>query len=337
MDDPFYPEEKPKRRINATNSSSSFLLFGVIAFMLLGAGLFILSASPSQPIERIALSTEVFHQEASPTPTIRLPSIESDRGVLAFSSNRQNKWQLYLIDADGEQIVALDDLPLLDLAYPAWSSDGRQLAFQTANRRLGVIDADGMREYGSGSVIAPSWSPDGTRIVYTAFQSGVGWDLYVITLATESIQRLTFHASNDAYPSWSADGLTIAFNSMRDGNDQIYLIDADGENLRRITENSDSDRYPVWSPDSTQIAFSSDRGGNGYDLWVMNADGSDPRVLVESMGDNIMNAWSPDGTQIAFSTDRDGNWEIYLLTIASGELRRLTNNDAADQFAVWRR
>ncbi|MCU0497688.1 MAG: hypothetical protein MUF87_10085 [Anaerolineae bacterium] len=333
MNDPFYPEEKPKR---GRPSDRSLLWFSIGAsvslFFLFGLGMLIFLFAVPENVPRAVIRTPL------PTPpVVRLPDVQSDRGVLAFSTNRQNAWQIHLIDAYGEQTVGLNDLTLIDTAHSSWSPDGRQLAFQTINRRLGVIGADGMREYEqTGSMLAPAWSPDGTQIAYTQYQDA-SWDLYVITLDTESIQRLTFHPSDDAYPSWSPNGDRLVFTSKRDGNEEIYLIDTNGENVRRLTDDADSDRHPVWSPDSTQIAFSSNRNGSGYDLWVMNANGTDARLLVESEGDNIMNDWSPNGTEIAFSTNRDGNWEIYLLTIASGELRRLTNNDAADQFATWRR
>jgi TolB protein len=62
------------------------------------------------------------------------------------------------------------------------------------------------------------------------------------------LQRLTNHAAADTQPAWSPDGSTIAFNSDRDGNSEIYLMNADGSAQTRITDNPSEDSDPAWQP-----------------------------------------------------------------------------------------
>ena len=125
--------------------------------------------------------------------------------------------------------------------------------------------------------------------------------------------NLTNHYATDWAPDWSPDGSQIAFQSFRDGNNEIYVMDADGQNQTRLTFNDRDDRRPVWSPDGRRIAFQSFRDGNN-EIYVMDADGQNQTRLTANDDDDESPSWSPDGQRIAFESDRDGNWEIYVIT-----------------------
>ena len=71
----------------------------------------------------------------------------------------------------------------------------------------------------------------------------------------------------------------IAFDSDRDGNDEIYVMNADGTGQTRLTNNVVSDLQSAWSPDGTKIAFQSTRDGNP-EIYAMNADGTAPTRLT---------------------------------------------------------
>ncbi|MEA2238256.1 MAG: TolB protein [Thermoanaerobaculia bacterium] len=122
----------------------------------------------------------------------------------------------------------------------------------------------------------------------------------------------------------------IAFNTNRDGNNEIYVMNIDGSGQTRLTSDPASDFGPAWSPDGTQIAFT-----RGLDIFVMNADGTNPIRLTAFTAINSAPAWSPDGRQIAFHSSRDGNFEIYVMNADGSNQTRLTNNAAGDFSPSW--
>jgi hypothetical protein len=134
----------------------------------------------------------------------------------------------------------------------------------------------------------------------------------------------------------------IAFVSIRDGNEDIYVMNADGSGQTRLTNDPANDLSPSWSPDGEKIAFSSFRdsteGNDNEDIYVMNADdGSGQTRLTNDPADDKFASWSPDGEKIAFSSNRDnGDNEIYVMNADDGSQKiRLTNNNANDLSSDW--
>jgi Tol biopolymer transport system component len=126
----------------------------------------------------------------------------------------------------------------------------------------------------------------------------------------------------------------IAFESARDGNNEIYVMNEDGSGLVNITNNPAYDYRATWSPDGSKIAFHSDRDGN-REIYVMNADGSGLQNLTNNPGDDDAPVWSPDGGRITFVSARDGNFETYVMNADGAGLQNLTNNPGGDREPVW--
>jgi hypothetical protein len=126
----------------------------------------------------------------------------------------------------------------------------------------------------------------------------------------------------------------IAFQSDRDGDDEIFIMNSDGSNLVQLTDNSDGDSHPTWSPDGSKIAFRSNRDGD-WEIFTMNSDGSDVVQLTDDSYSNAFPSWSPDGRQIAFSSDRDDDWEIFIMNSDGSNLVQLTDNSYTDDFPSW--
>jgi TolB protein len=109
-----------------------------------------------------------------------------------------------------------------------------------------------------GSYGMPRWSPDGTRIAFSAVVNGRP-DLFIMNADGSGLSNITHHPSGDAAPSWSPDGLRLAFSSDRDGPfDDIYVVTLETGEVIRVTLQTDwvSNEQPTWSPDGAQIAFS---------------------------------------------------------------------------------
>ncbi|MBC8142991.1 MAG: PD40 domain-containing protein, partial [Armatimonadetes bacterium] len=123
------------------------------------------------------------------------------------------------------------------------------------------------------------------------------------------------------------------FNSIRDGNYEIYSMNSDGTSQIRLTNSATDDDFPSYSPDGNKIVFSSSRDGN-YEIYSMNSDGTNPTRLTNSAGGDLYPSYSPDGNKIIFSSIRDGNYEIYSMNTSGSGLVRLTTNSADDFTSV---
>lgn len=84
---------------------------------------------------------------------------------------------------------------------------------------------------------------------------------------------------------------TIAFQSNRDGNNEIYIIDSDGENVTRLTNNGVDDNSPSWSPDGEWIAYESIQDDGNAQLFIIRADGSDIRQLTDNRYSDVRPYW----------------------------------------------
>ena len=256
---------------------------------------------------------------------------------------------IFVMNADGSNVKQLTDPSSSRNLDPAWSPDGRLIAFSgfqhcvfnapgtLCTSEIFTMNADGSRvtrltnRPNTGSYY-PTWSPDGRRIAFqnTTFRfpaSGVdAVDIYAMDADGSNPVRLTNDPGSDLAPSWSPDGSRIAFLSVRDGDEEIYVINADGSNPRRLTNSPGSDQFPAWSPDGTRIAFSSDRDGSpsleGRDIYVMNAaDGLGLVRLTDDPAYDTGPAWSPDGSRIAFTSGRDGSGLFVMNADGSGVVR----------------
>jgi erythromycin esterase-like protein len=142
----------------------------------------------------------------------------------------------------------------------------------------------------------------------------------------------------DMAPAWSPDGDRLAFQSNRDGNNEVYLMSASGATQRNVTRHPASDSSPAWSPDGARLAFVSDRDGN-EEIYVMSVEGSELLRLTDHPGADKSPAWSPDGQWLAFHADRysqvGANFDLHLVRADGSEVVRLTSHSDFDGFPTW--
>ena len=89
-------------------------------------------------------------------------------------------------------------------------------------------------------VQTPAWSPDGRKLAFVSRRDGNS-EIYVINADGSGQENLTQHPARDSHPSWSRDGRKLAFVSRRDGNSEIYVMNADGSGLRNVTRAPSND------------------------------------------------------------------------------------------------
>jgi Tol biopolymer transport system component len=136
--------------------------------------------------------------------------------------------------------------------------------------------------------------------------------------------------------SWSPDGSTIAFNSDRLGEMNIWLHRMADSSERQLTRGPGGDYQPNWSPDGERLVFFSARGGNA-DIWSVEVrDGKLGRLTSDPATDTNP-FYSPDGQWIAFISDRGGRADIWAMRPDGTELRRITREGAGGHFLRWTR
>ncbi len=117
---------------------------------------------------------------------------------------------------------------------------------------------------------------------------------------------------------------TLAFDTDRDGNDEIYVINVDGTGEMRITNDPGADNEPAWSPDGMQIAFDSDRNGD-TEIYLMAADGSGQVRRTTNAAADDRPDWSLDGTRITWERTVDGSSIMVMNADGTGATSVRTN------------
>lgn len=179
----------------------------------------------------------------------------------------------------------------------------------------------------------PAFSPGGRLLAFRNTDPqhlGLG----ILNLSSNAVSELTAHVE-DASPTWSPDADQLVFASSKHGDRKwrVYVISP--YEVRGEGEQWIMGQKPNWSRDGSRIAYHGcdERGGN-CGIWVMRPGGFNAAQLTSHASDTAA-AWSPDGTQVAFASTRAGNWELYLVEIATGQEKRLTDESATDFSPTW--
>jgi TolB protein len=266
-------------------------------------------------------------------------------GQIAFASDASGTDDIVVMNPDGSGRDSLTTGPEGD-TEPAWSPDGRLLAF-VRDEAVHVVRADGsgLRRVTPGS--SPAWAPDGVRLVL-ARETVRGADLYLIRSDGSGLRRLTRTAAAESEPEWSPDGRSIAFvRAARAGSAHVYVIRPGGGGVRRVTSGPVEDLSPTWSPDSRQLAFVRDDELLGIpQVFVTSVRGGRARPLVEELELDpeatfeSSPSWSPDGKRIVFVRGARLYSDLYVASVDGRYLRRMSDNavdQVSDRQPSWQR
>jgi TolB protein len=204
-------------------------------------------------------------------------------------------------------------------------------------KRLAVMDQDGANvQYltdSSSIVLAPRFSPDGSRILFTSYASGFP-QIYVMDVATLQTRSLGQQEGTMTFaPRFSPDGQRVAFSLERGGNSDIYTLDLNSGQLAQLTNAPSIETAPSFSPDGSQIVFESDRTGN-QQIYVMSAGGGEGVRISNGQGRYGTPVWSPRGDMIAFTKQNQGRFHSGVM-LTDGSEERLLTSSFLDEGPTW--
>ena len=268
--------------------------------------------------------------------------LTGDKGVfatrMAYVTKGGGRYTLRVADADGEaaQVALNSPEPIIS---PAWSPDGRELAYVSFESQKAVVYAQdvstGKRRAVAnfrGSNSAPAWSLDGQQLAVTLSRDG-GSQIFMIGRNGENSRRLTSSQAIDTEPFFSSDG-RLYFVSDRGGSPQIYRMPAGGGAPERVTFAGAYNISPVVSPDGRYLAYIAQQG-NAFRLQLMDlVAGGAARALTDTTDDESP-SFAPNGKLLVYATRLQGR-DVLMTTTLDGKIKaRLLSSTADVREPVW--
>ncbi|BBU54647.1 MULTISPECIES: Tol-Pal system beta propeller repeat protein TolB [Mameliella] len=204
-------------------------------------------------------------------------------------------------------------------------------------KRLAIMDYDGANvQYltdDSSLVLAPRFSPNGGRVLYTSYETGFP-RIHVLTVGDVASQILQVGEGVMSFaPRFSPDGRMVVYSLTQGSNTDIFAMDLASGATRRLTSAPSIETAPSFSPDGQRIVFESDRSGT-QQLYVMPAMGGEAQRISFGDGRYGTPVWSPRGDRIAFTKQNAGRFHIGVMRTDGGEERLLTAS-FLDEGPTW--
>jgi Tol biopolymer transport system component len=371
----------------------AWLPWFIAALALLGAGAAVLL----RPAPHDTAIWEQFSQLTDAAGEETTPTISPDGTTVAYVMRLNGRWGIYAQRVGGRNAVPIVTDPQRDLGGPAYSPDGASIAFHESDSDGGIFVAgatgESVRRLTDGG-FNPAWSSDGKQIAFTTEEEIdpsnrlTTSSLYIVDAAGGAPRRLT--KDDDAIaPSWSPSGRRIVYWSNTNGQRDIYTMPSAGGARTALTNDPAIDWSPQWSPDGRFVYFSSDRGGQ-MNVWRIAVDEDSgapkgppepvtngvqasaalarlsakgdrfvfrsrvnsinpvavpldpiagtagvPRVLDESNNIRVPSDVSPDGTQLALYSIGEKQEDIFLSRIDGSAMHRLTDDAPRDRAPMF--
>ena len=266
-------------------------------------------------------------------------------------------------------------------AFPRFSTNGKKIVFcsirrdtngdgvidQKDNFGIYIIDVEGKNERqivnDDCQNTYPSFSPDGSKIVYLSRRRDTNADgkidlldnpgIYVKDLDEGYEKCLVSDQYHNKFPSFSPDGDKILFVSWRGYNSGIYTIDIDGKNERKIVSDEYDNTFPSFSPNGQKIVYASWRRDTNRDgridlrdnssIYIIDSDGRNEQEIVNDRYSNSFPVFSPDGAKIVYlsrrrDTNKDGkidsldNSGIYTCDIKGRNEKCIVSDKSYNKF-----
>ena len=212
----------------------------------------------------------------------------------------------------GQQQISLTIREGTNMAA-ALSPDGRTVMIDLLGSLWTLPAAGGPAQRVTGDLLEarqPAWSPDGKRVAFQGYEAGV-WHVYVMNGDGSGLRAITSGPFDDREPSWSRDGNRIAFSSDRSGNYDVWDVDVTSGAVRQLTRNAANDFAPAYSPVDSTIAFVSEREDR-RGVWTVNASTGNEASLAPAAGAVSAPSWNRDGTKVVYHVIAGNRSELML-------------------------
>ena len=279
-------------------------------------------------------------------------------GLLVYQAQAGGHAQLFRVNPDGTGVRQITHLVDSDAGWPAWSPDGRRIAFERAfdsHAAIYTMSADGTNLRSltpRGLNGQPSWSPNGKQITFGRYIPGKEASIWIMNTDGSHLRRVTKNPlpKNDGCGGcagqgssvFSPDGRHIAFTWVKGAHSSaIFVVGVNGKGLHQVTPFTRGLADKIdWSPTGSVIALSSPEFGRARtssNVYVIRPNGTGRRQLTHERGGAIndgLDSWSPDGTKIAYVSNKSGTSQIWTMNTDGTKQKQLTTGPDS-HLAAW--
>jgi Tol biopolymer transport system component len=279
------------------------------------------------------------------------PRWSPDGTRVVFQNIERTKFDVRLFDLTTSASVWITNDAVQDV-NPVWSPSGEFIYFSSyrggginiwrakISADLSRIGAPQQLTIGAGQDVEIAISRDGKRIAFSILRQNA--DIWRLPVSPETgrpngaPEEVVTTTREDSRGAWSPDGKTVAFNSDRTGEMNIWLLDLESRRSKQITKGSGGDFQANWSPDGKRIAFFSSRAGTA-DIWSVDIESGELDRLTSFDSVSVNPFYSPHGKMIAYNSDQTGRPEVWVMNSNGSEQRQLTESGVMGHFLRWSR